>query len=139
MNLASLQHFRSLRQIFKSSVGAAAHNNLVDFNIAPFCCRVRIFRQVRVSNNRHKFIKFNFNFAHVICVCIRLNAFPFAVYAAFKVSFCFFVHRENAVFGACFNSHIANGKAVCHFQLRHAVAAKFQRLVTRAVNANHAD
>ena len=49
------------------------------------------------------------------------------------------VNRENAVLGACLNSHVGNAEPVVDIEVLEPLAREFHRLVKSAVNAYLAD
>ena len=79
----------------------------------------------------------------ILCVingiCIRLVNMVFSCAVFLHVSDRKLVHREDAVFAACLNGHIGNGKAVVHRKVCNTVPHEFHRFVESAVHADHTD
>ena len=91
---------------------------------------------------RHRRInrgKINFDHLIVNRVCVRLVYHGLAIGMCCDVFQRFVIHRENPVFRARFNRHIADGQSVGNAEFPDALSAKFHRAVQRAVHADFSD
>ena len=77
--------------------------------------------------------------AGVFCVrvCLKNRIFPLC--AAVHILQSHIIYREDSVFGAALNGHIADAQPIVHRKLRNTIAGKFQRLVEGAVHTDLTD
>ena len=138
-DLASPHHFRGDAHIRYPPVRAGADHHLVDGDTSGVAHEMRVGRQMRKRHRRLQLGEVDFHGTRVLRVRVgRVDArWLRAMFA--QIGQRLFVDREDSVFRPRLNRHVGDGEAIVHGKFRHAVAREFERLVARAVHADHSD
>ena len=147
-NLLAAHHFGGDAHIRDAAVRAGAYHHLVNLDLARFAHGPHVGRQMRKRDDRFERGEINHHGALVFGIGIgredsrrsdgRSKLRPSRL-VRIDVGEGLFIDGEDAVFRAGFDGHVGDGEAVVHRKVRHAVARKLQRHVSRTVDADLAD